>query len=263
MDHRSPRPPATLGRQLRTLGVLLLVVAVLVGGGWGIFYLTVGGPVLKGEHDHDFGLVMLSGEDVLLRHTFVLSNGSRRPIEVDSVRTTCRCTVVALDTPRTVAPGETLEVNASLGVSSEGRKEAKIHMLCDGEIETLRLTAVARKKQRLVLPRAIALEPGERVERTLIYYDYDTNDTPLPVNIVSSPEGVGVEIGEWTIQTRRSSAKGFPARWSMRFAVTQDAEAISVNAVIVLEVTDQRLTVPLAGPPDFPATAPGFSPPNG
>jgi hypothetical protein len=239
-------------------------VAVLVGGGWGIFYLTVGRPLLKGEHDHDFGLVVLSDEDVLLRHTFVLTNGSRRPIEVDEVRTTCRCTVVALDTPRTLAPGETLEVNASFGVSSEGRKEAKVHMVCDGDrVETLRLTAVARRNQRLVLPREIGLEPGKRVERTLIYYEYDTNDPPPPARIISSPEGVAVETGEWAIQTRRSSAKGFPARWSTRFAVTQDAGEIPADAAIVLEVADQRLTVPLAAPPDFPATAPAFPPQGG
>ena len=220
---------------------------MLVGGGWGIFRLTIAQPLLGGGHDHDFGVIELRGEPVLLDHTFSLTNNSSRPIEIRDVKTTCSCTVADIETPYTIAAGETLDVMAKLNLKSHGHKLQRIFLNCgpDG-VDTLRLHATGRNKQRLILPSGgFMLEPGTPVDRLVIYSDYDSNDPPPPPKITPL-EGVRAEFDTWEILRRRSRAEGFPARWGGRLTIEQTGVELPEPAEVILTVgADQTLRVPL------------------
>ena len=62
-----------------------------------------------------------------LEHSFVLTNTSRRTIEIASIRTTCGCTVADSST-RSVGPGESVEIHTALTLRKEGHKESKIYL---------------------------------------------------------------------------------------------------------------------------------------
>lgn len=242
------RPPTpTLGRQLRAVGVLLVVLAGLAGVAWGVYRGTVGRPLLAGEHRRDFGTVMLEGQALVLEHTFVLSNRTGDVIEIEGVRTTCGCTV-AEPNIRSIEPGASVDIAATLTLKRDGRKTAKVFLMCsNGRREVLRLDAAARKSQRLSPgPGPGRLEPGRPLTRVIFYIDYDSNKPPPPPRL-AAPAGVRAEFTQWTQTTRRQRTQGLPARWRGEVRLELEADTLPDHAFVAVEMApDQKVSIPLA-----------------
>ncbi len=246
----TPVPPrSVVRRQLRAALVLLLIVGGVLGSAWGTYRLTVGKPQLDGDRRHDFGMVQLIDRPVKLQHTFVLTNTSRRTIELANIGTSCGCTVAEPST-RTIGPGEVLEIDATLTLNKQGRKTSKIFLEYGGtHLDVLYLEGSARKRQRLsVVAGPRRLDPGVDLHRVIFFLDYDGNDEP-PAPSVTSPDGVDAIFGGWHQATRVRSADGLPARWRGRVTLRHTGGTLSASAVVEVAVgADQTVQLPVALP---------------
>ncbi len=246
----TPVPPrSVLRRQLRAALVLLLIVGGVLGSAWGTYRLTVGKPQLDGDRRHDFGMVQLIDRPVKLQHTFVLTNSSRRTIELANIGTSCGCTVAEPST-RTIGPGEVLEIDATLTLKRQGRKTSKIFLEYGGtQLDVLYLEGSARKQQRLsVAPGPRTLHQGVDVQRVIHFLDYDGNDEP-PAPSVTTPDGVDAVFGGWDQVTRVRRADGLPARWRGRVTLRHTGGTLSADAEVVVTVgADQTIRLPVAVP---------------
>ncbi len=240
----STRP--TLLGQLKVAGVILGGIVVLLGGVYGMYYVSVGRPLLAGDHDHDFGSVVLAGNGSTFEHTFDLTNRTRQTVRIQEIKTSCGCTVAA-PSRTMLEPGETVKITATLSLRHDGRKVTNVFLNCgDDGVDVLRLEAAARYKQRLVVPSEFAvLQQGVVVERAIQYHDYDSNDTP-PAPRITAPEGVTVTFTEWRQTRRRQPSQTRSARWSGRLQIEQVAEILPANAALLVRVgDDQEVKVPL------------------
>jgi hypothetical protein len=226
---------------------------VFTGAAFGVYWLVLGRPVLAGDRSRDFGTVELDGRPARLEHTFVLTNRTRRQIEIEEIRSTCGCAVADLST-RSLEPGDAVEVVTALTLEKEGRKAARIYLTYGGgDRDVLRLEGAARNRQRLTAaPGPATLEPGGRLERLIFYLDYDTNDPPAAPRI-AAPDGLRAEFTGWTQMTRLRKARGLPARWRGEVALELTAWAVPDRAVVIVQVgTDQKVEIALAGPSQNP-----------
>jgi hypothetical protein len=241
------RPPATLGRQLRVAGGLLLLLLVLAGAAYGVWWYTVGRPFLAGENRIDFGIAQLAGEPVTFKHTFVLTNYKSRPVEIRDIRTTCGCAVAEPST-RMLEPGESVEIASTLTLKKEGLKTARIFLIYDEgfERDTLHLRGAAQMKQRLsVAPGPAELGPGALLQRVIFFIDYDGNDLP-PAPSITAPAEVDAEFTQWTQMTRRRRATGLPARWRGEIRLSLVGESLPDDAVVAVSVDpDHKASIPL------------------
>jgi hypothetical protein len=246
MPARTPRP--TLARQLRAVGALVVILLVIVGAAYGVWWFTVGRPVLVGDRRFDFGVVPFSGKPVTLEHTFVLRNPKRRPVEIRDIRTTCGC-AVAEPSLEVLEPGATVEVASTLTLKHEGFKEARVILLYDDGTtrDTLHLRAEAQRPQRLTFAPGPATVGRDRpLERVLLYIDYDSNRQP-PAPRITAPQGLRVEFTGWTQTARRNRAKGLPARWSGRLRIQPAGESLPEGAALTVTVgPDQKASLPIA-----------------
>jgi hypothetical protein len=226
----------------------VLIVLVLAGGAYGVWWLAVGRPVLAGDKRFDFGTVPFVGDPVRLEHTFVLRNRGRRPVEIRDIRTTCGC-AAAEPSLRVLEPGATVEVAATLTLKQEGIKEARAILLYDDgtKRDVLHVRGAARMRQRLGFRAGPAtVGPDRPLERVLLYFDYDSNSPP-PAPRITAPDGVRAEFTRWTQTTQRTRAKGLPARWSGAVRIRLTGETLPKGAALTVVVgADQKVDLPLA-----------------
>jgi hypothetical protein len=241
------RPRATLGRQLRAAGGLLLLLLIFAGAAYGLWWVTVGRPVLAGENDHDFGVVQLSGKPAVLEHTFQLTNRSGRVVEIRDIRSSCGC-AVAEPSIRSLEPGASVEIAAALTLKREGIKKASIFLLYgDGsERDVLHVRGAAQMRDRLTLvPGPGALPSGALVQRVVFFVDYEGNDRP-PRPVITAPAEVRAEFTQWVQMTRRGRAKGLPARWRGEVRLQRAGETLPASTTVIVAVgTDQQVEIPL------------------
>ena len=240
----STRP--TLLGQLKVAGAILGGIVVLLGGAYGMYYVSVGRPLLTGDHEHDFGSVVLAGNSSSFEHTFDLANRTRRTVHIQEIKTSCGCTVAAPSRTK-LEPGDTVQITATLSLRHDGRKVTKVFLNCgDDGIDVLRLEAAARYKQRLVVPADFAvLQQGVVVERAIQYHDYDSDETP-PAPRITAPGGVKATFTQWRQLRRRQPSQSRSARWFGRLRIEQVAEILTPNAALLVRVgDDQEVTVPL------------------
>ncbi len=252
----------TIRRQLRAALVLLLIVVGILGSAWGAYRMTVGRPRLEGIRRHDFGLATLVNGRVEFDHTFVLTNTGSSTIEIGNIRTSCGCTVAEPST-RSLGPGETIEIAASLTLKKEGRKTSRIFLEYGGsDVDVLHLEGWARRPDRLSLaPGPTRLIPGGALGRLLTFRDYETNDEPRPPSF-QTPPGVHVVFFGWKQVARLRSRDGMPAQWRGQFSVRHDAGTLETGAAVEISVGPDEsirlpLTVPTGPPPGSRPASPG------
>ncbi len=239
-------PPTLIRRQIRAVVALLVIAGGVLGVAYGVYRLTVGRPMLAGQRSHDFGTVELVDNAVDLQHTFVLTNRSRRTIEIANVKTSCGCTAADPST-RTLPPGASVEIAATLTLKDDVRKKASIYLDYGAEdVDVLHLEAFARLRHRLkAAPGPDRLEPGETIDRLIFYLDYDSNDAP-PAPRITTPPGVRAEINEWAKVAGRRPSTGSAARWRSRLRLELTNGPPATDGDVLIEVgPDQKLTIPL------------------
>ncbi len=246
ITHRGP----TLRRQLRAALVLLLIVVGILGSAWGAYRVTVGRPRLEGVRHHDFGLGTLVNGRAEFGHTFVLTNTGSSTIEIENIRTSCGCTVAESST-RSLGPGETIEIAATLTLKTEGRKTSRIFLEYGGsDVDVLHLEGWARQPNQLSLaPGPTRLIPGAVLGRLLSFRDYETNDEPPPPSF-RTPPGVQATFFGWKQVARLRSRDGMPARWRGQFSVRCDDGALEAGAAVEISVgPDEFVRLPLTAVP--------------
>ncbi len=263
----TPRGP-TLRRQLRAALVLVLIVGGILGTAWGAYHMTVGRPHLAGERRHEFGHVTLVDGRAEFDHTFILTNTGSSTIEIGNIRTSCGCTVADPST-RSVGPGETIEIAATLTLKKEGRKKSRIFLEYGGsDVDVLHLEGWARQPNQLSLaPGPTRLIPGEVLARLLSFRDYETNDEPPPPSF-ETPPGVQAAFFGWKQVTRLRSRDGMPARWRGQISERHDDGThgthgtLATGAAVQISVgPDESVQLPLALPAVAPpASSPASSP---
>ncbi len=251
---------STFRRQLRALAWLAAGTVLIVGGAYGVYRMSVGRPVLAGPREHDFGVVEMGREPLTLEHTFVLTNRTAGPIEIEAIKTSCGCSA-ASSIEGVIAPGDQTRIEATLTLKRDGRRRARITLLCGerGPI-VLYLEAAARLGQRLNATGAREpLQRGQPVEWSLMYLEYDSNDRP-PQPVIIAPPEIRVELVDWTQFTPRGAAAATPARWRGALRVELIADSIPSGASFEVRVgSDQQVTIQLpalpAAHPDPPQTS--------
>ena len=226
--------------------VLALIVVGILGSAWGAYRMTVGRSRLEGVRRHEFALGTLVNGRVKFDHTFVLTNTGSSTIEIGNIRTSCGCTVAELST-RSLGPGETIEIAATLTLKKEGRKTSRIFLEYGGsDVDVLHLEGWARDPNQLSLaPGPTRFIPGEALGRLLTFRDYETNDEPLPASF-QTPTGVHVVFFGWKQVARLRSRDGMPAQWRGQFSVRHDGGTLEADAAIEISVgPDELIRLPL------------------
>ncbi len=178
----------------------------------------------------------------------VMISDSRRSstVEIGNIRTSCGCTVAEPST-RSLGPGETIEIAATLTLKTEGRKTSRIFLEYGGsDVDVLYLEGRARRPNQLSLvPGPTRLSPGEVLGRLLVFRDYDSNDGPPPPSF-RTPPGVHVAFFGWEQAARLRSRQGMPARWRGRFSVRHDDGTLEAGAAVEISVgPDESVRLPL------------------
>ncbi len=239
-----PRP--TLRRQLRAALVLLLIIGGILGSAWGAYRMTVGRPNLDGERRHDVGVATLVDGPVVFTHTFTLTNTGSSTIEIANIRTGCGCTVAETST-RSIDPGGTLEIAATLTLKKEGRKTSRIFLEYGGsDVDVLHVQGWARHAKQLSLaPGPTRLITGEVLTRLLSFRDYETNDEP-PAPVLVTPAGVKAKFSGWKQALRLRPRHGMPARWRGQVRVRHDEGTLAADAAVEISVgPDESVRLPL------------------
>ncbi len=248
-----------LYRQLRAGAVLLLFLGAVGAAGLGVYRMTVLAPTLDGERYHTFETVELVDEPVYLEHTFVLTNRQRQPIQIEQVTSSCGCTTAEPST-RKVAPGASVEIATTLRLNHEGVKKSHVNIVYGGtSLDTLYLQGSARLAHRLRVFPGAATQPGQPLERLILYIDYDTNEQP-PQPGFTPPPGVSAEFAGWEqIEPLRPSV-GTPARWRGRLRITVAEDSATPGAPLVVRVKGFAVDVALSAAglqESFPPRKPG------
>ena len=93
---------------MRKIGIVVLLMTFAVGS-----TLMAAPQIHVDKENYDFGEVR---EGVIVTHAFIISNTGDEPLVISDVWASCGCTTTAL-TKRTLAPGETVELEAILNTA--------------------------------------------------------------------------------------------------------------------------------------------------
>ncbi len=238
---RTARRPDTASRRGRSLPMVLvgvlIVTALLAGGGW--WWMATGRQPLAGSGSHDFGLVAIEGDDVLLRHEFVLRNRRSEPLRIVAARPSCGC--AGMDVPeRPIAPGETVRLEGRLALEMSGPRSASVALVFEGgEMQRLFMKAVGRKERGVRLePSMLQLRPDEPsqvlvVARMLRASSAEQpSEPPVPELIV--PAGVRADWLGWTLMEEGDPSSLRADGWRGRVAVEATGEPIGYGATLVV-----------------------------
>lgn len=245
MTQAGVKPPQSARRQVLAAGALVLILVFLAGAGFGVYRLTVGRHVLSGTRAHDFGIVELSGKELMLEHTFSLANRSSRRVEIAGVRTSCGCTA-AEPSATAIDPGGEVEIKASLKLTRHGKKDAIVFVhYAGGAVDELTVEVEARQAHRLSIAVGPAASPeAASFERVILYMDYDTRARP-PDPSASAPGGARVELGAWEQTSAGTRAAGLPAQWKAALVIRRDGDRWPAEGDVVIRVGDQQAALPL------------------
>lgn len=224
----------------------VLLVVILAAAGVLIVTVTVGRGPFSGASQHDFGLVLIADQPVVLEHTFRLRNRTGDTLVINDVRPSCGCTIVTTST-RQVDPDGWLEVTARLTLKRSGFQRVHIYIeVAERGTEMLTLEATGQRTQRLTSSqRMLRLRPG--TPRTLVVFlEVHEDDQKPPAPKLTSPPGVAAAFVDWSQVQRRKRRKAIPARWAGRITVEQETAVAAEDAALVIDVEpDQRLEIPL------------------
>ena len=138
MPAGKPIPKIVLIAPLSLVMLLLLTWLALM------FFMR--GP-LAGDNKHDFGEVAVApGEKTLLTHTFQFSNRTGKSLTVNWARPDCGCVVIETKFPRTLEPGQALDLPITMHYGGPEPRKVLIQIDC-GEAGIQQAWAQARVKK--------------------------------------------------------------------------------------------------------------------
>jgi len=171
---------------MKKVVVLTLIAVVALGA-----TLVAAPKIAVDKAVYDFGTVL---EGVFVTHEFLLSNVGHEPLTITRVRVACGCTTTALS-KTTLAPGESVELEASLDTSYYGGKISKSIYVESNDPEntrlTLRLTGVVTQPE----PYHITISDVDYLFYLLI--DLRDNEAYAASHLMGAINIPLAELGEW------------------------------------------------------------------
>lgn len=249
-----PRPRS--GSIPKVILVALLVATLGAGAGW--WWLATGRLALAGSASHDFGLVRIEGDDVILSHDFVLSNRRSEPLRILAARPSCGCAGVDYE-DAVIEPGASVTLTGHLALEFSGPRTASVALVLDnGETLRLFMKALARKERTVRLePSQITLRAeGESqvlVQARILREEGGTQVEP-PVPTFTVPGGVTAEWRGWTMMNEGDPETLRADGWRGRIVLTPDGGEIAFGSTLVVTLPgasedggDIRATCRIAG----------------
>ena len=214
------------------VGVLLL----LGGGAWGWWYMATGRYPLAGRLSHDFGSVAIVGRAASFEHTFHLRNRTDRTVVIEAIRPGCGCTSADAST-RTVAPGESVDLDVTLTLSRAGKKRTSVQLvLADFGVQSVWVQAVGRKETGLSAAVDFVYLRRGMASPFLISADIQSGDETPADPTISTPAAVSVTFQGWQPVVRRDARTQRPARWRGRMSIEWTGEELPPDAVMTVEL---------------------------
>jgi len=171
---------------MKKVVVLTLIAVVALGTG-----LVAAPKIAVDNAVYDFGTVL---EGVFVTHKFLLSNVGDEPLTITRVRVDCGCTATALS-KTTLAPDESVELEASLDTSHYGGRISKSIYVESNDREnarlTLRLTGVVRQPE----PYHINISDLDYLFYLLI--DLRDNEAYATSHLMGAINIPLAELGDW------------------------------------------------------------------
>jgi hypothetical protein len=259
------------GRVLPLVVVGIVVAGLGLGVGW--WWLANGRLPLAGTTSHDFGLVRIEGDDIILSHEFVLTNRRSEPVRIVAARPSCGCAGVDYE-DAAIAPGASVTITGRLALELSGPRSASVALILDNdETQRLFMEAVARKERTVrVEPSQLTLRAeGESQVLVQARILREVGGTPVepPVPTLEVPAGVTAEWRGWTMMSEGDPETMRADGWRGRIVLTPDGEEIGFGATLVITLPgasedggDIRATCRIAGV-EGGAPAPGPVPGGG
>ena len=131
---------------MKRLGIILSILALLLGcGALGYYWLLVRGP-LAGDTSHDFGVVAITADRTDVTHTFHLTNRTDHTVRIERIVPDCGC-VQFTPGSAVVEPGQSVDLPATMSVYSDGVKRVDVRLLLgDSGVQHMHLTATGRRE---------------------------------------------------------------------------------------------------------------------
>jgi hypothetical protein len=262
----------------KTKVILLLIAALALATTlYAIFLFIKSSGPLRGELTYDFGTIAIpSGSEVVVEHTFELTNTSQRELTIVSAKPDCGCTSAEPDR-KTISPGQEVKIRTTLSLTRAGAKSSMVYLKFDDDrMQILRLRANGRMPPALTAARAaVSVDAGQSTKLEIFLRVFGTDAEPVALS-VRTPEHVSVQIDSWVNRFRPRNPAMAPTEWEALVTITRDDQPLSADAVLECSYPEAaKLTIPInhaAGeteqpssqhPREFfqrgtpPATAPG------
>lgn len=242
--------------KMRRALTALIVIVVLAGAAYGVYSMTIGRQILKGETTLDFDVIEFDIYGGVVEDQFELVNSLNSPLTIAKVIPSCGCTTVESG-PWTVGPGETWMLPVKFEISKTGLKEADIKVVLeDRGVQTLWVRGIGRDKRLLSSAQAngFVLRPGLPSIISIRAAVYDGPEPP-PLDVTGEPENVEVHVIGWERSPVQRQGKHEPVLWVTQVEIRQNGGDVVKDAPITFTArgTDQSITIPING--EIPANA--------
>ncbi len=203
----------------------LVVVAVVIA----VWLLWPRVP-LRGQTEHDFGVVSFETPPHYLEHTFSLTNTSSEPYQIMRTSSSCGCTE-AIVSGEVVGSGETLHLPVRLKLTHSGLKEAVVTVyFYDGQSLDLGIRATGDMKRTLrAVPSKVRLLPPRGRGQTKLWMESDVKpSTPE----IESPERLEVTFVGWKQTGKKNEETATPASWTGEVILQASGEGPPQGSVL-------------------------------
>ena len=231
------------GLALRSIIISAVILTITALGALAYWFFLLRGP-MAGETHHDFGSINIEvGKIVELQHTFHLTNRTGHPVTLRAVRPECGC-VATQAQPRTIQPGESLDVPVTFSLSKAIAKTVLIQLdLADAGLEPLFVKATGHYLPLLKADKnEVEMDAQDDALLVITARIYEGRHAPaLP--IVVCPSGVSVEVGGWELMKRYSDSS---SDWQTGIRLRLQSGSLAPDATISIELKPSSpLVIPI------------------
>jgi hypothetical protein len=232
--------------------VAAVVIAVLVVAGWWVWPRIP----LRGERNHDFGVVRFELSPKYVEHTFSLENTSSSPIQVSRSKSSCGCTEAVVP-GEVIAPGNFLEVPIRLKLTHTGLKDAMVTLYFhDGGSIDLGVEAIGKAMQSFrASPSKLRLRPPKGLGNAKLWME---SDTEPPVPSIDGPPRMTIDFGGWLQTGLRDEQTSTPPSWTAKVSMISSGAGPPSGSVITFALPNGHEAVVTVNPRLFfppPTTA--------
>ncbi|MCI0629704.1 MAG: DUF1573 domain-containing protein [Phycisphaerales bacterium] len=204
--------------------------------------------IFDGESNVDLGEHDLRNSRLELDHRFLLRNSLSKPVQIQSVKTSCGCTGASASIS-TVPAGEVVEVSAQLRLTAPGRRVEQVWLnLGELGIHTLVISATAHRPHDFFVPQKSVLLPLGSSKTIIAVATNTESDSEPQAPTITAPHGVAAQFEGWSLIHQRDQSRRRPARWHGTVTVSRASVGASpADKLLIQFSTAPAATVDLRG----------------